>query len=40
MKQIPVDENNISKYNKKAIKFIIILVICGIDHQIDKQTDR
>ena len=30
MKQIPVDENNISKYNKKAIKFIIILVICGI----------
>ncbi len=30
MKQIPINEENIPTYNKKAIRTIIILVICGI----------
>jgi len=30
MKHIPINENNIPIYNKKAIKIILLLVICGI----------
>ncbi len=30
MKQIPVDQNKIPGYNKKAIKLILVLFICGI----------
>jgi len=30
MKQIPIKENNIPAYNKKAIKLIVILIVLGI----------
>ena len=30
MKQIPIQEEKIPTYNKKAIKLIIMLVVCGI----------
>jgi hypothetical protein len=30
MKQIPINEEKMPKYNKKAIKIIIILIVCGI----------
>ena len=30
MKQLPIEENTTHVYNKKAIRFIVLLVICGI----------
>ena len=30
MKQIPIDEEKIPAYNKKAIRLILLLVICGV----------
>ena len=30
MKQIPINEDKIQKYNKKAIKIILLLFVCGV----------
>ena len=30
MKQIPIDQDKIPSYNKKAIRLILLLVICGV----------